>query len=134
MDETSAISVVVTYSPQSSVAYLLKGVLECAGLSVSAAVSELQDLETCVKKCRPDAIVYDVSYPFGDNWQKLLEVRSLPALRNLPIVIMTSEARELFRVTGCSSAIELFARPNDVAPFRQTLLGAIRDLASDHAA
>jgi CheY-like chemotaxis protein len=134
MAETPASSVIVTYSPQSSVAYFLKGVLECAGLTVSAAASDVDELETCVQRRRPDGIVYDVSFPFRENWQKLQEVRGLPSLRDLPIVITTSEARELFRVTGCSSAIELFARPNDVAPFRQALLGAIRAIPKDHAA
>ncbi len=134
MAETPARSVIVTYSPQSSVAYFLKGVLECAGLTVSAAVSEMDELEALVRRSRPDAIVYDVSFPFRENWQKLQEARGLATLRSLPIVITTSESRELFRVTGCSSAIELFARPNDVAPFRQALLGAIRAIPKDHAA
>jgi CheY-like chemotaxis protein len=126
--------VAVTFSPQSSVAFFLKGVLECAGLTVSAATSSPEDLEAEVGRVRPNAIVYDVSFPFTLNWQQLQEIRCRPLLRNVPVIVTTSETRELFRATGCSAAIELFARPNDVAPLRQALLGAIRALPNDHAA
>ena len=134
MVELPADLVTVTFSPQSSVAFFLKGVLECAGLTVSAATSSPADLEAEVGRVRPNAIVYDVSFPFAQNWQELQEIRRRPTLRNVPVVVTTSEARELFRATGCSSAIELFARPNDVAPFRRALLGAIRALTKNHAA
>src|SRR5256885_343033 len=114
MRENTQVAMAVTFSPQSSVAYFLKGVLDCAGFEVCGAVSTLEELETLVRRNRPDAIVYDVSFPFASNWKMLQDVRSRPALRNIPVVVTTSEPRELFRATGCSSAIEVFTRPDDV--------------------
>ncbi len=126
--------VTVAFSPQSSVAFFLKNILEFAGLRVTEATSTLEDLEAAVRRDRPTAIVYDVSFPFTFHWEQLQKIRRRPSLQSVPVVVTTSEARELFRATGCSSAIELFARPNDVSQFRQALLGAIGALTTDHAA
>jgi CheY-like chemotaxis protein len=124
----------VVFSPQSSLAYFLKGVLDCAGLAVTAAVSDYDELDAVVRGTPPDVIVYDVSFPFAANWQKLQELRSRPAFRRVPVIVTTSEARELFRATGCSSAIEIFARPDDVSGLRNALLGAIQGIAPMNAA
>jgi CheY-like chemotaxis protein len=124
--------VVLAFSPQPSFAYFMKGVLDCAGLTAIASSSSADDLEALAERVHPDAIVYDVSYPFTDNWHKLQQVKCRAALRNLPFVITTSEARELFRRVGCSSAIELFARPSDVAAFQSAVKTAIETRA--HAA
>jgi CheY-like chemotaxis protein len=124
--------VAVTFSPQSSVAYLLKGVLACAGFTVSAALSDPAELESVVRSGRPDVIVYDVSFPFRKHWQTLQELRSLPAMRKVPVVITTSEPRELFRATGCASAIEVFTRPDDMSEFRHALQNAIEAVAPAH--
>ena len=126
--------VTVTFSPQSSVAFFLKGILECAGLTVAAAASNATDLVALAERVRPDAIVYDVSFPFSSNWQALQEVRSCPSLRGVPVVVTTSERRELSRATGCSTAIEIFARPDNVTVLRQALRSAIEAIAPGHAA
>jgi CheY-like chemotaxis protein len=117
--------VVLAFSPQPSFAYFLKGVLDCAGLTAIASSSSAEDLDALAQRARPDAIVYDVSYPFAENWQRLQQVKSLPALQNIPIVITTSEAQELFRRVGCASAIELFAKPDDLAAFQAAVRNAI---------
>lgn len=134
MAETVRGCVAVTFSPQSSVAYFLKGVLDCAGLDIIGAFSNADELEAAVQRARPDAIVYDVSFPFAASWQALQDVRNRPALRGIPVVVTTSESRELFRATGYSSAIEIFARPDDVLALRQALRGAIEAVAAGHAA
>ena len=126
--------VVLAFSPQPSFAYFLKGVLDCAGLTAIAISASAEDLETLVQRARPDAIVYDVSYPFIENWHQLQQVKNRPALRDIPFVITTSEAQELFRRVGCSSAIELFARPRDLAAFQSTVRNAIETKAPGYAA
>lgn len=126
--------VVVAFSPQPSLAYFLKGVLDCAGLNAIASSSSIDDLERLAQRARPDAIVYDVSYPFTENWQELQQVRNRAAFRGIPFIITTSEARELFRRVGCSTAIELFARPSDLAAFQSAVRTAIESTAPGYAA
>lgn len=134
MSELSTRIVIVAYSPQSSVAFFMKDVFERVGLTVNAATSTLDDLEAVVGRDRPTGIVYDVSFPFTQHWEQLQKIRRRRSLRGIPIVVTTSEPRELFRATGCSSAIELFARPNDIAPLKEALLTALNGRPSGHAA
>jgi DNA-binding response OmpR family regulator len=117
---------IVTFSRQPSVAYFLKGVLDCAGFATIAASSSPGDLEAAVERMHPDAIVYDVSFPFTESWRQLQELRGRSTIGNIPVVITTSEARELFRQVGVSSAIEIFRRPDDVSEIRDAVTGAIR--------
>ena len=126
--------VILAFSPQPSFAYFLKGVLDCAGLTAIASSSGAEDLEALAKRARPDAIVYDVSYPFTENWHQLQQLKNRPALRDIPFVITTSEAQELFRRVGCSTAIELFARPSDLAAFQSAVRNVIETTAPGYAA
>jgi CheY-like chemotaxis protein len=129
MGENIRAATALTFSPQSSVAYFLKGVLDCAGCGDVAALSDPEQLELVVRCGPPDVIVYDVSFPFTKNWRMLQDLRNRPELRGVPVVITTSEPRELFRATGCSSAIEMFTRPDDVTEFKRALQSAIDAVA-----
>ena len=126
--------VVVAFSPQPSVAYFLQGVLDCAGFTVIAASSGPDELGAVVQQTRPDAIVYDVSLPFTENWNQLRQLRNRAARRNILVVVTTSEARELYRRVGVSTAIEMFKRPDDVTELRQAVRGAIEAATLVHAA
>ena len=110
----------VTFSRQPSVAYFLKGVLDCAGYTVVAALSTLDNLEAVVAQTKPKVIVYDVSYPFEENWNALQQLRQSPAFRDTPVVVTTSEAAAFRRAVGVSAAIEIFARP-DVNELREVV-------------
>jgi CheY-like chemotaxis protein len=134
MDETLHRVAVVTFSQKASVAYFLKGILDCDGFTVTAAFSSLGDLEEAVWRARPEAIVFDVRFPFAANWEKLQQVRERPALRNVPIVVTSSESRELFCAVGGSAAIDVFARTDDVGALAEALRRAIAAVAPRHAA
>jgi CheY-like chemotaxis protein len=129
MAEAERSYVVLAFSPQPSLAYFLKGVLDCAGMTAIASSSSVDELERLAQRAKPDAIVYDVSYPFDDNWTQLQLARKRAALRDLPFVITTSEARELYRRVGYAGAIELFARPKDLAAFQAAVRSAIQTTA-----
>ncbi len=126
--------VVVAFSPQPSLAYFMKGVLDCAGLTAIATSSNPDEIETLAEQSRPDAVIYDVSFPFVENWNRLQHLRSRPALSGIPFVITTSEPQELERRVGVSTAIELFSRPKDVRQFQSAVKMAIETGAHGHAA
>ena len=117
--------VLVAFSPQPSVAFFLKGVLDCAGFTVVAASSELATLEQIVERTRPDAVVCDIGFPFLENWTALQQTCHRPALRHLPVVVTTSEVLELRRQVGETGAIELFRRPDDFSALRAAVQSAI---------
>jgi CheY-like chemotaxis protein len=122
---TSRSYVAVTYSPQPSVAYFLRGVLDSAGFAVAEASFSPDDLETAIHRSRPDVIVYDVSYPFRENWSQCQQLLRREALSDIPVVITTSEQHELRRTVGVVAAVELFKRPDDVTELRQAVRRAI---------
>lgn len=113
--------VAVTFSPQPSVAYFLRGVLDSAGFQVAEAAFRPDDLEAAVHRAHPDVIVYDVSYPFTENWRQCQQLLQRAAVRDIPVVITTSEQRELKRSVGVSAAVELFSRPDDVTELRRVV-------------
>jgi DNA-binding NarL/FixJ family response regulator len=117
--------VVVTFSPQPSIAYFLKGVLDCAGFTVIAASSTPDDLAAVVERTRPNTIVYDVSYPFTESWNQLRRLQSRAAVGGIPFVVTTSDARELRRQVGVATAIEICTRPDDVFDLREAVQCAI---------
>jgi DNA-binding response OmpR family regulator len=125
MPGTSRTYVAVTFSSQPSVAYFLRGVLDSAGFAVSDASFRLDDFEVAIQRNRPDVIVYDVSYPFRENWQQCQQLLRQAGAADIPVVITTSEQRELRRTVGVSAHVELFRRPDDVAELREAVRRAI---------
>ena len=44
---------------------------------------------------RPDVVVYDVGYPYAENWRLLESLRSKPPLTSVPVVVTTASRRAL---------------------------------------
>jgi CheY-like chemotaxis protein len=126
--------VVVTFSPQPSVAAFLQRIVDAAGFTANATASTVEELETLVKNVSPDAVVYEIGFPFTANWDQLLEARQRPCLQKMPFVITTGDARELYRRVGVPAAIELFRRPDDFTELRGAILGAIHEALPVHSA
>jgi CheY-like chemotaxis protein len=121
----SSSHVLVAFSTQPSIAYFLKGVLDCAGFTVVAALSELTALEHVVEETRPDAVVCDIGFPFAENWKALQDARRRPGLHSTAMVVTTPELKELRRQVGETGAIELFRKPDDFSELRAAIQAAI---------
>jgi hypothetical protein len=119
--------VVVTFSPQPSIADFLKRIVESAGFA-SLSASSHEELERIVRGVMPDAIVYEVAFPFAENWRQLGQLRCRPGFGHLPFVITTPDAPELYRRVGVRG-LELFRRPDDLTELKETVLGAIGAVA-----
>jgi DNA-binding response OmpR family regulator len=116
----------VAFSHQPSVAYFLRGVLDSAGFAVSDASFRPDDLEVAIHRNRPDVIVYDVSYPIIENWQQCQQLLKQAGASDIPVVITTSEGKELQRTVGVSAAVQLFRRPDDVSELKEAVRKAIQ--------
>jgi CheY-like chemotaxis protein len=112
---------VVAFSPQPSVARFLQEVLTAAGFNVVAACFTRADLEAAVERVERAAVVYDVSFPFKENWSAYQQLAATRAFRDVPVVIATSEAPALFKAVGATAAFELFRRPDDASVVRETV-------------
>jgi DNA-binding response OmpR family regulator len=73
--------------------------LERAGFRVSATGDGEEGLER-VFSSRPDALVLDLMLPGRSGLEVLREVRSEPATRDLPVIVLTARAAEMDRLLG----------------------------------
>jgi CheY-like chemotaxis protein/signal transduction histidine kinase len=70
--------------------HLLRGQLEQEGFRVLTAVDGVDGL-TMAREARPNVIILDIHLPKLDGWQVLAELKSDPALVNIPVVILSVE-------------------------------------------
>jgi two-component system alkaline phosphatase synthesis response regulator PhoP len=68
---------------------VMKMRLEAAKYKVETALDGVTGIEKA-KKINPDLILLDVMMPGKDGFQTLHELRSLPAIRRKPILMMTA--------------------------------------------
>lgn len=115
--------VVLTYAQQPSIADFLKRLVDSVGFA-SLAASSPDELETLIQAVVPDAVVYEVAFPFGESWHRLTQLRNRPEFRSIPFVVTTPDAPELYRRVGVR-AMELFRKPDDLNELKQVVLGAI---------
>jgi uncharacterized protein (TIGR02266 family) len=75
------------------------------GDSVRMVGDGLSALSECLRKA-PDLVLSDVQMPRMDGWQLLRMLRGRPALRNVPVVFLTSLASERDRLLGYRLGID----------------------------
>ena len=90
-------------------AYLVKVLLEPHGYKVVAATDGSRGLELA-QTIRPDLILLDIQLPTMDGYTVAHRLRGIPALRDVPIIAVTSYAmlgdREKALEAGCTGYIE----------------------------
>jgi two-component system cell cycle response regulator DivK len=99
--------------------YLTTFLLEHNGYTVVAAV----DGETGIREasqCRPDIVLLDIQLPEMDGYAVAARLRELEALRDTPIIAVTSYAmvgdREKALAAGCTGYIEKPINPQTFVP------------------
>src|SRR5256885_12302667 len=118
---------VVAFSTQPSVGEFLRNILEKAGFDALAIVSGRSvALEALVEMVKPDAVMYDIGFPFAPHFDELEQLRrNGRPLGRVAVVITTSDARQLKRRVGVDDALEIFRRPDDLSEIRSAVIGAI---------
>ena len=98
---------------------LLKDFLLSKGLDVSTAVDGLEGLEK-VKALKPDLILLDVMMPKLDGYGFVRELKKIPDLRAMPIIVLT--AREMMRDVFVQEGVKHFiTKPYDPAELYKTV-------------
>jgi DNA-binding response OmpR family regulator len=94
-----------------TIAEFLATALEDEGYRAVTAANGLAGLEL-MRQQRPAAVLLDLMLPVMDGWHVLRECRADPALRNLPIIVLTAargaaQDRELASVVVMSKPFSL---------------------------
>jgi signal transduction histidine kinase/DNA-binding response OmpR family regulator/HAMP domain-containing protein len=118
----SAERLVLAIDDDPNVVYLLKENLADAGYRVVGASSGEEGLELA-RKLRPKAITLDIIMPVMDGWQVLHTLKSDPATRHIPVILVSvADPKDLgFRL----GAADYVVKPFD----RDSLIGAMRRIA-----
>ena len=73
---------------------------------------------TCLRKFRPDLILMDINIPDVDGYTLTSKLKTVPGVRNIPIIAITANAmrgdREKTLHAGCDGYIE---KPIDIDNF-----------------
>ncbi|MCC6537850.1 MAG: Hpt domain-containing protein [Bryobacterales bacterium] len=112
---------VMTVDDSVSVRRVLGKLIENTGWKPTPAKDGVEALEILQRGFRPDAILLDVEMPRMDVYELLAAVRSLPDLRHIPVVMLTSRAGEKHR----KKAFELGATDYLVKPYQDDTLVAV---------
>jgi DNA-binding response OmpR family regulator len=83
------------------------------------------DFEQFVREHQPQVIVYDISFPYELHWQTFNDMRSRAVIRDIPIVLTTTNVARLRSITGTDTAIEIVDKPSELS----VLLRAVCDAA-----
>ncbi|MBN1587602.1 MAG: response regulator [Candidatus Omnitrophica bacterium] len=108
---------------QLSLVQLLSRLLQRHGYIVSAATDGKQALER-LRLEQPDLICMDIRMPGMDGYSAMREIKKRPALKGIPVVILTSHAQmeDLFEMEG---AVDYITKPFDESDFLSRIAKAL---------
>lgn len=83
-----------------------------------------------VRRHRPDVIVFDVSFPYDHNWMRYREFRQADGVRDIPIVLTTTNTKALHDIVGATEALEIVGKPYDLDELATVVKRVLSKLAS----
>lgn len=105
---------------------LVRRLLMASGFEVIEAENATQAMDL-LRSTRPDLILMDINMPDVDGYTLTQELKSLPALKDVPIIAITANVmkgdRERTLQAGCDGYIE---KPIDVDRFIDQIVGYLQ--------
>jgi len=105
---------------------LVRRLLMASGFEVIEAENATQAMDL-LRSTRPDLILMDINMPDIDGYTLTQELKSLPALKGVPIIAITANVmkgdRERTLQAGCDGYIE---KPIDVDRFIDQITGYLQ--------
>lgn len=78
---------------------LVRLILGRKGFHVIGANGGIEGLET-VRREKPDLILLDLMMPDMDGWEVYQQIKADPALRGIPVIVVTAKAQSIDKVLG----------------------------------
>lgn len=78
-----------------------------------------------VAKHQPDVIVFDISFPYEQNWHRCQEFHEVHDLRKIPVVLTTTNEQALTDMVGPTPTIEIVGKPYDLERLAEVVARAL---------
>lgn len=104
-DKTGTLSVLVV-EDEPHLASLLKHVLTSEGFNVRTAKNRDEIVAELRRAPRPDLVLLDVLLPDVDGFEVLLKIRQHPAMKTLPVVMLTAKATRAAVLKGLAGGAD----------------------------
>lgn len=96
---------------------LVRRLLEASSFRVVEAINAFETIN-CLRKFKPDLILMDINIPDVDGYTLTSKLKTVPGVRNIPIIAITANAmrgdREKTLRAGCDGYVE---KPIDIDNF-----------------
>jgi len=100
---------------------LIRSALEEGGYRVAESEDALQALAV-VQEVAPDLVITDVNMPDVDGISMVSQMRTFPAFRSVPILVLTTESSEEAKERGrLAGATGWITKPFDPAQLREVV-------------
>jgi two-component system, chemotaxis family, chemotaxis protein CheY len=100
---------------------LIRSALEDGGYRVAESEDALQALAV-VQEVAPDLVITDVNMPDVDGISMVSQMRTFPAFRSVPILVLTTESSEEAKERGrAAGATGWITKPFDPAQLREVV-------------
>ena len=90
----------------------------------------IEIIQDFVRRHRPDVIVFDVSFPYDHNWMRYREFREADGVREIPIVLTTTNTKALHDIVGATEALEIVGKPYDLDELATVVKRVLSKLSS----
>jgi DNA-binding NtrC family response regulator len=88
-----------------------------------------QDVQAFFAQHDPQALIWDISIPYEENWAFFCRIEESGALDGRGVVLTTTNKRALDALVGATPAFELIGKPYDL----DEIIGAIRRALMQHS-
>lgn len=91
--------VVVCIEDELEMIDLIRLILDRKNFEVIGAVGGHEGLET-VRRVKPDLVLLDLMMPDIDGWEVYRQMKAIPELSTIPVIIVTAKAQSIDKVLG----------------------------------
>jgi DNA-binding NtrC family response regulator len=131
-------AVVAVVNSNEDTVEMLRVVLQQHGHeSVTAHVDDIKrgklDFPRFLLDHDPQAVIYDITPPYEQNWTFLAMLRRLDVMQGRAVVVTTTHKANLESLVGPTEAIEIIGKPYDVAQVVAAVTRALESRQLDAA-
>jgi DNA-binding response OmpR family regulator len=76
-----------------------------------------------------DVVIFDVSFPYQENWQHFVDFKKLLDARKVPVVLTTTNQRALSDLVRSTHALEIVGKPYDLDQLAMAVRTAMQRMA-----